>query len=298
MDARLIHYFVTVVKKKSFTDAAKHLHISQPSLSTAIKNLEDRIGFKLLNRSTRKISLTEEGLVFYNEASRLMTHFNYLETEAKRLKEKGLPHLKIAMIESVNSWLSDILSTFSHTHTDIHISLYEILSASNIKKALYNFEVDFAITNQMISDPSIQSIQLYKEAHVILISKDHHLSQADSLRLDDFKHEPLIMFKEGFQTRKDTLAAFRQHGFEPLIKYEVERLDTAVSLVEKNLACVIIPEEFARKQASRQLVIKEITDFELSRYISLLFLSNRHLDSSTKHFISLISEYFNHSFHD
>lgn len=295
MDARLIHYFVTVVQKKSFTHAAKELHIAQPSLSTAIKTLEERIGFKLLNRSTRKISLTEEGAVFYNEANRLMTHFNYLEKEAKRLKEKGLPHLKIGMIESVNTWLSEILSAFSETHHDIHISLYEILSAQDIKKSLHNFEIDLAITNQMITDPNIQSIELYKEAHVILISKKNPLSQKENLRLDDFKDEALIMFREGFQTRKDTLAAFRQHGFNPFIKYEVERLDTAVSLVEHNLASVIIPEDFARKQADKDIVIKEITDFELSRYISLLFLSNRHLNSSTRHFISLISHYFNTS---
>src|SRR5690606_12320824 len=112
MDQRLLTYFICVVEKASFTSAASALHISQPSLSAAIKKLESKLGLKLLNRSTRNLKLTREGEILYEEAKKLTVHFDHIAKEMKRLKQEGPLELNIGLIESAKFWLPKIIKSF------------------------------------------------------------------------------------------------------------------------------------------------------------------------------------------
>src|SRR5699024_7031747 len=139
MDINLLRYFVTVVEKQTFTKAAKTLHISQPSLSIAIKKLENHLGLLLLDRSKRKLELTREGRILYLEAKRLMNQLDYMETEMKRLKEEGPLELSIGTIESANHWLSKNLKILKESYRNVHIRLLDILSLDEVKHALLHY---------------------------------------------------------------------------------------------------------------------------------------------------------------
>src|SRR5699024_12321782 len=101
MDYRLLHYFTTLIDLVTFTKAAQHLHISQPSLSSAIKKLETSINLRLIERSTRNFKLTKEGEIVYKESKKLIQHFNYVEKEIYRLKDNGPLEIQIGLIDSV-----------------------------------------------------------------------------------------------------------------------------------------------------------------------------------------------------
>ncbi|CAM5219791.1 DNA-binding transcriptional LysR family regulator OS=Ureibacillus acetophenoni OX=614649 GN=SAMN05877842_10520 PE=3 SV=1 [Ureibacillus acetophenoni] len=85
MDLRKMYYFNATVKYQSFSRAAKALHISQPSLSNAIKFLEEEIGGPLIERTTKQFQLTELGQQFYERSKDLITQFEVMETELKEL---------------------------------------------------------------------------------------------------------------------------------------------------------------------------------------------------------------------
>ena len=85
MNIRSIRYFLAVVEAKSFSEAAKRLHISQPSLSKAIQELEHQLSLTLLHRTTRSVEVTEEGKVLYEEGRRLVIHFEHVEREMRRV---------------------------------------------------------------------------------------------------------------------------------------------------------------------------------------------------------------------
>src|SRR5690625_7739025 len=95
MDYRLLHYFTTLVDQGSFTKAAQHLLISQPSLSSAIKKLETSVNLKLIERSTRNFQLTKEGEIVYKESKKLIQHFHYVENEILRLKDNEQLEIQI-----------------------------------------------------------------------------------------------------------------------------------------------------------------------------------------------------------
>lgn len=148
---QLLH-FVTVIEKESFTTAAYALHISQPSLSTSIKRLEDEIGFKLIDRSQRKITLTKEGELLYEESTQLVMHYNMVRETALNLKERGPANLSIGLIESAKYWTAQVIKSYKDIHSDVFIEIEPVLSIDEIKKAFDNFEVHVAITNQFIND--------------------------------------------------------------------------------------------------------------------------------------------------
>ncbi|MDQ0178410.1 LysR family transcriptional regulator [Bacillus chungangensis] len=90
MDFRQLRYFTTIIEKKSYTKAARTLHISQPSLSNMIKKLEKEVGFQLLERSTRELNLTESGAILYQRAVELLNQLDHVKRELEDVKKQEL----------------------------------------------------------------------------------------------------------------------------------------------------------------------------------------------------------------
>lgn len=285
MDHRTLLYFTTLINQGTYTKAAKVLHISQPSLSSAIKKLETTIGLLLIKRSTRKIALTMEGEVLYKEATKLLNHFDYINSEMNRLKHKGPLELQIGVIESVKSWLPKVISTYRKSNPNIHIKLFEVLGLSQVEKSLQNYKIHLAITNQHFENKEIVTIPIYKESLVALLPKDHSLKKSVEISISDLQHDQLIICKEGFQTRQDILNEFRKAGITPNTHFEIERFETACSFVEEGLGVTIVPMNYIKNVQNPSFIIKPINSNNLSRTVYIAYLKNRYLLPVVKDFI-------------
>lgn len=293
MEFRQLRYFVTVVEQSTFTAAASLLHMSQPSLSASIKKLEDRLGLTLLDRSTRHLKLTKEGKILYEEAKKLITHFEHVEDEMKRLKQQGPLELSIGLIESAEFWMPKVLAKFKGEYSDVYIRLLEVLSLKDVEKALNHFRVHLAITNQYIHNKDIQTIPIYKEKLVALLPPKHPLRHQPYVTINQLKNEHFIITKEGFQTREDILNAFRQSGMKPHIQFEIERFETACSLVEDGLGITVIPENYVKYAYKHTYHIKHIDDAHVSRTVYLTYVKNRYLPPIVMRFIAIVKDFFN-----
>lgn len=292
MDHRSLLYFTTLIEEGSFTQAAKALFISQPSLSSAIKKFEDTVGLKLIERSTRNISLTKEGEILYEEAKKLLSHFNYFQKEAIRLKEDGPLELHIGLIESVRFWLPKVLASYSTINPDIHIKLLEVLGLAQVESALKNYQIHLAITNQLFESEEIEMSPIYTERLVALLPNGHPLQHAENLSIHDLKDEEFIICKEGFQTRNDIQNEFRKSGIKPNIHFEIERFETACALVEEGLGITIVPENYLRTPDQPSLAVKKLTNSNLSRTVYIAYMKNRYLPPVIEEFIDTTKEFF------
>lgn len=292
MNLRQLQYFVTIIEQSSFTAAASILHISQPSLSVAIKKLEHRVGLSLIDRSTRELTLTREGEILYEEAKKLITHFDHVSDEITRIRMEGPPELAIGIIESSKFWVPKILQQFKREYADVHLKLFEVLSLNDVIKALNNFDIHLAITNQYINSKDIQTIPIYEEKLVALLPLRHPLQAKSHLNINDLEGESFIISKEGFQTRADILNVFRKAGIKPNIQFELERLGTAVSLVENNLGITVVPENYINYSKKKLYHIKEIYDSNIARTVYLAYDKNRYLPPLVLRYISLVKEFF------
>lgn len=293
MELQRLYYFVTLVDYFTFTAAAKKLHIAQPSLSAAIKKLEQELGFILLDRSKRELKLTKEGKILYSEAKKLLIHYDHVSDEMVRLKKEGPLELSIGIIESSKFWVPKVLTRFKEEYEDAHLQLLEILSLEDVQKALNRFEIHVAITNQYIdNDDHIESILLYKEQLVVLLPPSHPLKNKNFLTMKDLENERFIISKKGFQTREDILNAFRKAGVKPNIHFEIGRFETAFNLVEEGLGITVAPENYVKHMSRTNFHFKRIQDADLSRTVYLAFDKNRYLPPLVDRFVFLVKSYF------
>ncbi|NYF23359.1 LysR family transcriptional regulator [Sporosarcina sp. JAI121] len=292
MDLKQLNYFVTVVDYMSFSKAAEKLHISQPSLSNAIKNLERDLGFQIIERSTRNSRLTEAGEVLYSRANHLLSEMAILKKEMEEVKIVGKGELQIGMIESVKYWIPKVIFRYNERFSDMHIQLTEVLGGDDVRNSLRKYETHAIITNQQIKEADIETVPLYKEKLVLVLHKSHSLAGRELITLSELEHEPFIISTEGFQTREDILRAFEMEDIVPTVKYEIERFETALSLVSENLGIAFIPENYLQGPYDLSIVSKIIGSPALERTVYLTYMKNRYVSPSIKSFITEVESFF------
>ncbi|PPA86100.1 LysR family transcriptional regulator [Brevibacillus laterosporus] len=293
MDIKQLHYFVTVSNQLSYSKAAQKLHISQPSLSNAIKNLEQEVGSPLLDRNTRKMELTDAGKILYKKSILLLSQMNMLKKEMEEVKLTGSGDLIIGIIESVKHWIPKVIREYQDRFPSINIKLIEVLSGKAVKESLRKYDTHLLITNQYINEADIESFPLYDERLVLVLHRDHPLTQKkESILLKELEREPFIISTEGFQTREDILTAFTLEQMAPKIKFEIERFETALTLVRENLGITIIPENYLSEPMDASIVQKTIDSSALERTVYLTFMKNRYLAPAIQTFLEDIRRNF------
>ncbi len=276
----------------SFSKAAEELHISQPSLSNAVKNLEINLGFQIIERNTRNIKLTEAGEVLYGRAIHLLSEVAIVKREMEEVKLVGKGEIQIGMIESVKYWIPKVISRYNKEFPEMHIRLTEVLGGDAAKNSLRKYETHAIITNHQIKEVDIETVPLYKEKLVLVLNKNHSMATRELIMLKELGQEPFIISTEGFQTREDILRAFELEDTAPTIKYEIERFETALSLVSENLGIALIPENYLQGPHDFSIVSKIIDSPALERTVYLTHMKNRYLSPAIQAFITEVKTFF------
>lgn len=292
MNLKHLNYFVAIVGLKSFSKAAKKLHISQPSLSNAIQKMESELGFQLLERNTRNIFLTESGEILYKRALHILAEVDIVEKEMNEVALIGNGELQIGMIESAKHWIPKVIHRYNEQFPSMTIKLTEVLSGNAVKSALRKYETHAIITNQTIHEDDIETTQLYDEKLVLVMHKDHPLSNKQLNSLKELENEHFIISSDGFKTKEDVMKAFELEKIQPFIKYEIERFETALSLVRENLGVTLIPENYLLGKGENLVVSKTINSQLLKRTVYLTTMKNRYISPAVQAFIREVKNQF------
>jgi DNA-binding transcriptional LysR family regulator len=292
LDLRQLRYFTTVVKEKNFSKAAGILHISQPSLSNSIMKLETEIGIQLLERNTRSLTLTESGEIFYTRAMDLIKKHEYMLKDLDEIRQTGSGMISIGLIESSKYWIPKTIKQFKKSYPNIEIHFKELLGHKQVLESLSNYDVHFTITNQPIHSDEIEVVPIYIENLLLVMHKDDKLNRLVSISLNDLTEHDFIISTAGFQTRDDVLNAFQHENLTPNIMYEIERLETACSLVEHGLGIAILPESYVKYYSNPNLVTRSIDSRFLQRPVYIAFWKDRNLTPAVFHLIEEIQGLF------
>jgi len=292
LDIKQLQYFIAVSEHMNFSKAAERLHISQPSLSNAIKKLEHEIGSPLLDRNTRNLQLTEAGEVLFERAKVIVKNMEVLKIEMDEVVVHGTSEITIGVMESIKHWLPKVIANYKKEYPQMMIHLVDILGSKRVKKSLKSYKTHLIITNQLMDDPELEVKTLYEERLVAVLPLHHPLAKKETLSISDISAEPFIISTEGFQTRRDILNTFEQAGKSIDIQFEIERFETAVSLVRENLGITILPENYLQGPTAKTIVKKEIEGANLSRNVYLVYLKKRHLPFAIRQLLKDILQFF------
>lgn len=194
MEVRILKYFVTVVEEKSVTKAAQVLHMTQPTLSRQLKQMEDELGVELFQRSTKKMTLTNSGLFLYRRAVEILA---LVDRTAEDLASKQEPlEGKITIgsgeTEAMNLF-TDLLLEF---HKEYPLVKFDLITgnADKILERMNKGEINFGLLMEPINMEKYDFIRLpVKDRYVALMRPDDPLAKLDKVTARDLIGEPIIL---------------------------------------------------------------------------------------------------------
>lgn len=197
MELRVLKYFIAVAREESMTRAADILHVTQPTLSKQIKDLEDEIGKKLFNRTNYAIKLTAEGEILYKRALDIVNLADDTVEELKAMTEATGGNVNIGAAETDSiKYLARIIKQLQQECAGIIVSIYSGDSES-VEYKLDKGQLDFALVVRDFDLNKYNFIELpYKDTYGLICRSDNPLCKKNKITFDDMINEPIIVSRQ------------------------------------------------------------------------------------------------------
>jgi len=235
-----------------FGRAARKLEMMPASLSRFIKLLEEELAIRLLNRSTRNVSLTPEGAEFLNEARIVIADFDALRLRFQKNTTSHKRTLRIGAIDSAaRGLLPELLNLFLRQYPDADIHITEDKSHSLIPRLISGWlDIVFVRPPEHV-DATLTTRFIANESCVLAVPADHRLVCYDSVSIGDFFNEPVIIPERRTRPHSHdlTMNAFRAGGKSPVIAQYAEEKQTILSLVAAGLGIALVPSSYKNMNA-------------------------------------------------
>lgn len=242
MEIRVLRYFLAVVREESITHAAEVLHITQPTLSRQLSQLEEDIGVKLFDRGSRRITLTNEGLLLRRRAEEILQLVDKTEEELQEKEEQveGKVTLGCGEIASVQL-LPRLFATFSEQYPRVTYDLYTA-TADHVKEQMDQGLVDIGLLLEPIDIEKYDFIRLpVKERWVVLMRPDSPLAGKESVTAEDLAGLPLSLPRR--MRVQSELASWFGDRYENLsVRFHSNLSTNAAMMVHSGLAYAIVIE--------------------------------------------------------
>ena len=199
---RHLSFFITLARERHFARAAAACHVTQPTLSAAIRKLEEELDVRLVIRDHRFIGLTEEGEKVLTWGRQILADYDSLREDLSGDRRGLTGTLRLGVIPATMPAVSFVTARFSATHPAVTVDI-KSMSSSSIQAGLDAFELDGGMT-YLDNEPleNIQKIKLYEERYVLVVPKDHQLARHRTATWKAALKERLCLLSEDMQNRR------------------------------------------------------------------------------------------------
>ncbi len=293
MELRQLRYLVALAEERNFTRAAAAEHIAQPALSQQIRRLEDELGLALVERTTRRVTLTDAGELLVVRARRILAELEAAGTELQALSGMFAGHVTIGAMHTMGPVdLSLALARFSERHPEVVFTVRE-QSSGEMAEMLRVDELDLAFLSvtERVESHGLGLHQLVSEELVVLLPREHRLGKRREVRMAELAKERFISFREGARLRELLVSAGRDASFEPHIMLESNESQRVRRLVSRGLGVAILPRSDAEGPGA-DVAVATLLEPTLSRDITLAWREGRRHPPAAAEFLELSRELF------
>ena len=275
MDATLVQVraFLTVARFRSFTRAAKLLHVSQPALTVQVQQLEESLGLRLFDRGTRQVVLTAQGGDLLPTFQRLLSEFETLVAGARSVAIKEQAIVRLGCVPSIaTTYLPQAIALFRERHPQVSFDVRDAIS-SRIVTMIEANEIEIGITNSTAESPELNIIDFYRDELHAVFPKSHPLSNLEKLKLDDIVKYPLVFLNLGLTSRRLLDDVFAAEGYLVKPACEVTYTSTAIGMVRAGLGVALLGSLIIRAnhlQVFPELQSRPIDNPALTRCLRLI----------------------------
>ncbi len=297
MEFKQLEAFVAVVDYGSFSEAARKLYLTQPTISAHIRSLEEELHARLIIRTTKKLTITTKGYQLYDSAFRILDIRNNL-LENFTGSRKQIIDLAASTIPS-SYLLPELLAGFGRMYPDVYFHSWQTDSSGAINRVL-DGTVDLALTGQNTGDDSCVFIPFCQDNMVIATPvNDHYLNlkqKEQPVVFQDFIKDPVIIREKGSGTKKEMDIFLENAGIEPSSLNVVARMNDLES-IKKSIVnglgfSILSARSVVDLQKTKQILLFPLEESAHKRSFYIVYSKNRILKSHVRQFIHYVKEYY------
>jgi len=279
---------VAVARHGSFTRAARSLNVSQPTFTVQIRQLEEALGVRLLDRTTRSVQLTQAGREFAPQLERSLRDLTALLASTAALSGKTSGHVSVAALPSLcGGMLPSVIAAFNRKHSGISIHLLDALGV-RIPAMVKSGEVDFGFGSMQKSDPDIDFTPLFRDRMHAIFLRGGPLEGRKSVALQDVTAFPLILMNRDSTVRTVVDGGLASIGHFAAPAYEAAYMSTALGMVKAGLGVTILPSSALDIEGAPDLISVPVSSPRLDRDIGFLQKRGRSLSPAAEAFLQAI----------
>lgn len=294
LSIRHLRAFVAVADSGSFTQAAAQLHLTQSTLTAAIKQLEEQAGLILLDRTTRRVFLSGEGERFLPIARGLLSNFDTALTDLQAVAAGQSGQIGVAASPSVLSQLlPPVITRFNQQHPAVGIHLRDD-SAGGIEQRVLSNEMDFGIGGNHSHHIELDYQPILRDRYGVILPDDHPLLANDMLNWEQLSNDQLIYLTSdtGIRAQLSRMPADMPGGITlegPLI--EVSNPAGLAELVREGIGIAVLPALAATTRSVGSLNFMPLKTPVIEREINIITRKGRSLSPAAAHLMGLLKQH-------
>jgi LysR family carnitine catabolism transcriptional activator len=239
LSARQLRAFVALAHERSFTRAASACSLSQPAFSELIRQLEESVGTRLFDRTTRRVELTAEGQEFHAGALRVLEDIDAMLATVRDRVERKRGRVSIALLPSLAAdWLPSVLAEFRAAYPGIDVQVADVLSEPCVG-LVRGGQADFAFAAVRADTSELRAEAFCSDEFFLVCPKSHPASRLRDPKPRDLAEWPFIHLSRTSSVRQYIEAATHPQPLRPVL--EVDQLATVAGMVRAGLGISIVP---------------------------------------------------------
>ncbi len=288
MTVRHLKIFLAVYQEMSITKAAQKLHLAQPSVSLAIKELEDKYQIRLFDRISRRLFITDEGKAFYDYASHIMDLFE--EMENSMASPSVPPAISIGSSITIGTYVvPEIAAKFRKRCPSGKLNV-SIQNSHKIIEGVQKNEIDIGLVEDRVESGQLVSIPFMEDQMYFICSRHHELAKKRVLTLEELAGYPFLMREPGSASREITDAYFKSHQIKVDILWESVSNQALIEAVKKNCGIAVLSEKIIEQDLSHgEVCILPWYPEVFLRKFTLIYHKKKYISSTMEELIQLIA---------
>lgn len=287
MDIKQLINFITIVEEGNITKAAQKLHISQPPLSNQLKALEEELGVKLIERGSRKVTLTDVGNLLYKRGKDMVNVFESTLNEVEDFKSGIEGVLKIGAVSTCNQFIpNELISPYAKQYPKVKFELYE----GNTYEVVDMIErgiVDIGVVRTPFNRENLCCLNLRKEPMVVVVNKNGEkfgFEDREKIDLKDLDGKPIVIYRRYEKLIMDVL---QLNKVKANIYCMNDDSRTTIAWAQAGLAIGIVPKSII-DNSNKEIEVYELDEEELKTQISVAWMENKYLPISARNLLDMI----------
>lgn len=284
---RQLEAFIATAEFKKMSEAAKHLYISQPTISQIISELEKEYDTKLFERQAKELRITPAGSLLLKSAREIMAIEQNLKQNMKTMNR--IRPLRVGATVTVGAnIIGKIIAQITEEYPDIDVFV-NVSNTHQIEHMLLNNELDIAIAEGIMTHTELNAKPVFVDKLCIICGKDHPFAGRPYLHVSDLHNQNFILRERGSGTRAIFEAAMDAHHVPYEIKWESSSTPAILDAVSRNLGLGFVSERCATGKADAGLLFQcPVPEMDSERFFYLCYNSTHPMTSQMKDFSDYI----------